>query len=71
MLNFTVRENMKSLSRFLMFALALISVGAHASPVATTVGSNLTAYNPGFGATNNNNWNILTNPRSGAESAPL
>ena len=71
MLNFTVRENMKSLSRFLMFALALISVGAHASPVATTVGSNLTAYNPGFGATNNNNWNILTNPRSGAESAPV
>lgn len=70
MLNFTVRENMKSLSRFLMFALALISVGAHASPVATTVGSNLTAYNPGFGATNNNNWNILTNPRSGSDSAP-
>lgn len=70
MLNFTVRENMKSLSRFLMFALALISVGAYASPVATTVGSNLTAYNPGFGATNNNNWNILTNPRSGSDSAP-
>lgn len=70
MLNFMVRENMKSLSRFLMFALALVSVGAHASPVATTVGSNLTAYNSGMGATNNNNWNLLTNPRSGADSAP-
>lgn len=70
MLNFMVRENMKSLSRFLLIALALMSYGAHASPVATTAGSNLTAYNSGFGATNNNNWNILTNPRTGADSAP-
>ncbi len=61
---------MKSISRFLLFALTLISVGAHASPVATTAGSNLTAYNSGFGATNNNNWNTLTNPRTGADSAP-
>ncbi|MCM1294762.1 MAG: hypothetical protein NC311_04350 [Muribaculaceae bacterium] len=55
---------MKSVSRFLLIALALVSVGAHASPVATTAGSNLTGYNPGFGANNNNTWNSLTNPRS-------
>lgn len=62
---------MKSVSRFLLVALALVSVGAHASPVATTLGSNLTGYNPGFGANNNNNWNSLTNPRSNtAASAP-
>ncbi|MDE6250652.1 MAG: hypothetical protein K2M34_03395 [Alphaproteobacteria bacterium] len=62
---------MKSVSRFLLVALALISVGAHASPVATTAGSNLTAYNPNGGAVNNNTWNSLTNPRSGADVAPV
>lgn len=56
---------MKSLSAFFAITLALASVNAGATPVATTLGSNLTAYNGGSGATNNNNWNNLMNSRSG------
>lgn len=56
---------MKSLSAFFVITLALASVNAGAAPVATTLGSNLTAYNGGSGATNNNNWNNLMNSRSG------
>lgn len=54
---------MKSISRFLVFALALVSFDAISAPVATTVGSNLTAYNQGSGAINNNSWNNMTNSR--------
>lgn len=56
---------MKSLSAFFVITLALASVNAGAAPVATTLGSNLTAYNGGSGATNNNNWNNLMNSRFG------
>ena len=62
---------MKRISGFLLLALTLIVSGASASPVATTVGSNLTAYNPTSGSTNNAMWNAYMNPRSNvAASAP-
>lgn len=57
-----------NISRFLCVALALISVNAYSAPVATTAGSNLTAYNPAFGSNNNNAWNSLTNVRSMGDS---
>lgn len=63
---------MKLFSRFLLIALALVSFDAMAQPIPTTAGSNLTAWNGGSGATNNNQWNSLMNNRSGgvAASAP-
>lgn len=63
---------MKRISGFLLVALALCSAGAHAaSPVATTVGSNLTAYNNNTGAINNAMWNSYVNPRANsAATAP-
>lgn len=72
MLELSVRENMKKLSRFLLAALALCGGGAYAAaPVATTLGSNLTAYNGNSGATNNAMWNAYANARSNsAASAP-
>lgn len=62
---------MKSISRFLVFALALVSVDALGAPVSTTVGSNLTAYNQASGSVNNANWNTLMNNRTSAGSAPV
>ena len=63
---------MKRISGFLLVALALCSAGARAaSPVATTVGSNLTAYNNNTGAINNAMWNSYVNPRANsAATAP-
>ncbi len=62
---------MKPITRFLVIAISLVSFGAHASPVPTTVGSNLTAYNSGSGALNNNTWATATNSRSnGVANAP-
>lgn len=55
-----------------LFALvvAVASVGARAdAPLTGTAGSNLTAYNGGMGAINNNQWNTLMNSRSGASAA--
>ena len=71
MLKSNLRENMKSISRFLVFALALVSVDALGAPVSTTVGSNLTAYNQASGSVNNANWNTLMNNRTSAGSAPV
>lgn len=71
MLKSNLRENMKSISRFLVFALALVSVDALGAPVSTTVGSNLTAYNQASGSVNNANWNTLMNNRISAGSAPV
>ena len=72
MLKSNLRENMKSISRFLVFALALVSVDAFGTPVSTTAGSNLTAYNQTSGAVNNANWNTLMNNRTSAgSSAPV
>lgn len=72
MLKLGVRENMKSISRFLLVALVLCGGGAYAAaPVATTLGNNLTAYNGNSGATNNAMWNSYANARSNsAASAP-
>ncbi len=70
MLKLYLRENMKHLARFLLFAIALVSADGFASPVPSTLGSNLTAYNGGSGATNNNNWNTLMNNRTGGANAP-
>lgn len=63
---------MKRISGFLLVALALCGAGARAaSPVATTVGSNLTAYNNNTGAINNAMWNSYVNPRANsAATAP-
>ena len=63
---------MKLFSRFLLIALALVSFDAMAQSIPTTAGSNLTAWNGGSGATNNNQWNSLMNNRSGGvvDSAP-
>ncbi len=53
----------------LLFALcSLLCIGfagAATTPVAQTVGSNLTAYPGGMGSINNNAWNAMTNPRTG------
>lgn len=56
---------MKKLTGFLIVALALTTGRAYCTPIATTAGSNLTAYNPGSGAINNNTWNNMMNGRSG------
>lgn len=61
---------MKNPIGFLTVALTLVSGAALASPVATTAGNNLTAYNPGGGNVNNNTWNSMLNGRSGAGAAP-
>ena len=54
---------MKLFKRILFLALCATPVFAHAQ-VATTSGSNLTAWNGNAGATNNNNWNQLMNSRT-------
>lgn len=62
---------MKSISRFLLVALTLVSVGPACAVVATTAGSNLTAYNGASGAMNNNTWNTMMNTRGqNAANAP-
>ena len=53
---------MKSLSRILTVCLCCVpSFGANAAPVATTAGSNLTAYNPNNAY--NNQWATISNGR--------
>lgn len=54
---------MKSISKFLVVALALVSVTPATAAVATTAGSNLTAFNGASGAMNNNTWNTMMNTR--------
>ena len=69
MLELILRENMKKLNRVLLLFLYLLSVDAFADPVSTTLGSNLTAYNPTSGSINNTNWNNFVNARSSGSSA--
>lgn len=57
------RENMKLFKRFLLLALCAIPTFAQGQ-IATTAGSNLTAWNGNSGATNNNNWNQMMNSRT-------
>lgn len=54
---------MKLFKQFLLVALYAMPCIAGAN-VATTAGSNLTAWNGNSGATNNNNWNQMMNTRS-------
>ena len=56
---------MNKISKFLFLGLCIGICGASLANVATTAGSNLTAYNGGA-STNNNNWNTMSNSRSGA-----
>lgn len=72
MLKLAIRENMKHISAFLLFASIMAVPGVvGATPVATTAGSNLTAYNSTSGAINNAMWNNMMNPRANsASSAP-
>ena len=72
MLKLAIRENMKHISAFLLFAGIMAVPGVVcATPVATTAGSNLTAYNSTSGAINNAMWNNMMNPRANsASSAP-
>ena len=63
---------MKPLLSLLLLTFSAFSGIAGAAPVATTAGSNLTAYNSSTaGSINNNQWNSMTNPRSGGSSAPV
>ncbi len=70
MLKLHVRENMKRISRILLIALIVCGTDAYAAaPVATTVGSNLTAFNGNSGSTNNATWNSYMNPRTNVSSS--
>ncbi len=55
---------------FLCVAVSAVLVAPVFANVATTAGSNLTAYN-GTGATNNNQWNNLMNARGGTATTPV
>ncbi|MBQ8255419.1 MAG: hypothetical protein IJY99_00435 [Alphaproteobacteria bacterium] len=64
------------MKRFIyVFLLVFCTVpGVSLAQVATTAGNNLTAFNSNIGATNNNQWNQMMNPRaggSGAANAPV
>lgn len=71
MIKFYPRENMKLIKQFLLLSLFFVPCISGAQ-VATTAGSNLTAWNGNSGATNNNNWNTLMNNRTlaGGAGAP-
>ena len=58
---------MKIIKRFLLLVLCVLPSVAGAQ-VATTAGSNLTAWNGNSGATNNNNWNTMMNSRAGVSN---
>ena len=71
MLELVIRENMKPIYRILFCVLCLLPGVSGAAPVATTAGSNLTAYNPNsMGSVNNNQWNNMMNSRTGTGNAP-
>lgn len=55
---------MKSITNFLVVALALVHMGPAVAVVPTTAGNNLTAYNGNAGAMNNNAWNTMMNSRA-------
>ncbi len=59
---------MKLLTSFLLLVLCVMP-GVAGANVATTAGSNLTAWNGDSGATNNNNWNQIMNSRTQATGA--
>lgn len=56
---------MKFTTRIFVLALLFAPLGAWAAtPLVGTAGNNLTAFNSGMGAINNNTWNQLTNSRT-------
>ncbi len=59
---------MKHIKQFLLLVLCAFPFVSSAQ-VATTAGSNLTAWSGQSGSTNNNNWNNLMNNRSGGGTA--
>ncbi len=59
---------MKLLTSFLLLVLCAMP-GVAGANVATTAGSNLTAWNGDAGVTNNNNWNQIMNSRTQATGA--
>ncbi|MCQ2598866.1 MAG: hypothetical protein MJ187_00600 [Alphaproteobacteria bacterium] len=61
---------MISLPKILPIAFALATYGVHASPVPTTAGDNLTAFNSNNGLGIGNNWNAMVSGRSSATTAP-
>ena len=61
---------MKSITNFLVVALALVHMGPAVAVVPTTAGNNLTAYNGNAGAMNNNAWNTMMNSRATATGTP-
>lgn len=62
---------MKPIYRILFCVMCLLPGVGHAAPVATTAGSNLTAYNPSsMGSVNNNQWNNMLNSRNGTDTVP-
>ena len=65
MLKLSNRE-MKFFTGFFIVGLCIGLHGGAVANVATTAGSNLTAFN-GTGATNNNNWNSFANARGGMD----
>ncbi|MBQ7185191.1 MAG: hypothetical protein IJR92_00060 [Alphaproteobacteria bacterium] len=65
MLKLPNRE-MKFFTGFFIVGLCIGLHGGAVANVATTAGSNLTAFN-GTGATNNNNWNSFANARGGMD----
>ncbi len=58
------------LPKILPIAFALATYGVHASPVPTTAGDNLTAFNSNNGLGIGNNWNSMVSGRSSATTAP-
>lgn len=69
-LEYSARENMKKTSVFLFTLFSMACTWAVAAPVSQTVGSNLTAYDSGMGAINNNKWNSTINIRGTGSAAP-
>ena len=67
----SLRENMKLFKRLFLLVLCVMPFAAGAQ-IATTAGSNLTAWNSSGGSVNNNNWNSMMNNRTlaGGAAAP-
>ena len=64
----SLRENMKLFKRVFLLILCVMPCVASAQ-IATTAGSNLTAWNGGNASASNNNWNSMMNSRTMAAGA--
>ena len=68
MIKLSLRENMKLFKRVFLLILCVMPCVASAQ-IATTAGSNLTAWNGGNASASNNNWNSMMNSRTMAAGA--